>query len=206
MQSTINTDTTSKEATLQVVYDVLKLTPFYKAFQASTDVPEIYMHERSTSKKKASVHKKKSDSDTTPKEKPPTDPKDKRVKQTIPREANSNTQPQESGSGEEVDHPVKVPNEQVHEKTGTDEEASDKLECDGVDDANQDLDAHDDDDDDATESDDDDEVQEEDDDEDEEDISDQLVHISLDYQASDESEKQKDDDKVKDDEEDKEGD
>ncbi|GJR32230.1 integrase, catalytic region, zinc finger, CCHC-type containing protein [Tanacetum coccineum] len=35
----------SKEATLQVVYDVLKLTPFYKAFQASADVPEIYMQE-----------------------------------------------------------------------------------------------------------------------------------------------------------------
>ncbi|GJS84965.1 retrovirus-related pol polyprotein from transposon TNT 1-94, partial [Tanacetum coccineum] len=35
----------SKEATLQVDYDVLKLTPFYKAFQASVDVPEIYMQE-----------------------------------------------------------------------------------------------------------------------------------------------------------------
>ncbi|GJS17773.1 reverse transcriptase domain-containing protein [Tanacetum coccineum] len=35
----------SKEATLQVVYDVLKLTPFYKAFQISADVPEIYMQE-----------------------------------------------------------------------------------------------------------------------------------------------------------------
>ncbi|GJW33112.1 retrovirus-related pol polyprotein from transposon TNT 1-94 [Tanacetum coccineum] len=35
----------SKEATLQVVYDVLKLTPFYKAFQITTDVPEIYMQE-----------------------------------------------------------------------------------------------------------------------------------------------------------------
>ncbi|GKD61863.1 hypothetical protein Tco_1299372 [Tanacetum coccineum] len=33
-------------------------------------------------KTKASVHKKKFDSDTTPKEKPPTDPKGKRVKQT----------------------------------------------------------------------------------------------------------------------------
>ncbi|GJZ98978.1 hypothetical protein Tco_0671529 [Tanacetum coccineum] len=33
------------EATLQVVYDVLKLTPFYKAFQVSADVPEIYMQE-----------------------------------------------------------------------------------------------------------------------------------------------------------------
>ncbi|GJV75214.1 hypothetical protein Tco_1506798 [Tanacetum coccineum] len=35
----------SKEATLQVVYDVLKLTPFYKAFQVIADVPEIYMQE-----------------------------------------------------------------------------------------------------------------------------------------------------------------
>ncbi|GKC98461.1 hypothetical protein Tco_1168736 [Tanacetum coccineum] len=35
----------SKEATLQVVYDVLKLTPFYKAFQIIADVPEIYMQE-----------------------------------------------------------------------------------------------------------------------------------------------------------------
>ncbi|GJR48377.1 reverse transcriptase domain-containing protein [Tanacetum coccineum] len=33
-------------------------------------------------KTKESVHKKKADSDTTPKKKPPTDPKDKRVKQT----------------------------------------------------------------------------------------------------------------------------
>ncbi|GJU21985.1 hypothetical protein Tco_1155327 [Tanacetum coccineum] len=36
---------TSKEATLQVVYDVLKLTPFYKAFQVTADAPEIYMQE-----------------------------------------------------------------------------------------------------------------------------------------------------------------
>ncbi|GJW61274.1 retrovirus-related pol polyprotein from transposon TNT 1-94 [Tanacetum coccineum] len=35
----------SKKATLQVVYDVLKLTPFYKAFQITTDVTEIYMQE-----------------------------------------------------------------------------------------------------------------------------------------------------------------
>ncbi|GJS55179.1 hypothetical protein Tco_0628541 [Tanacetum coccineum] len=35
----------SKEATLQVVYDVLKLTSFYKAFQITSDVPEIYMQE-----------------------------------------------------------------------------------------------------------------------------------------------------------------
>ncbi|GJV45001.1 hypothetical protein Tco_1429537 [Tanacetum coccineum] len=35
----------SKEATLQVVYIVLKLTPFYKAFQISANVPEIYIQE-----------------------------------------------------------------------------------------------------------------------------------------------------------------
>ncbi|GKC04723.1 hypothetical protein Tco_0996333 [Tanacetum coccineum] len=38
-------DITSKEATLQVVYDVLKLTLFYKAFQVTADAPEIYMQE-----------------------------------------------------------------------------------------------------------------------------------------------------------------
>ncbi|GJZ64687.1 hypothetical protein Tco_0621108 [Tanacetum coccineum] len=41
----LSTDLKSKEATLQVVYDVLKLTPFYKAFQITADVPEIYMQE-----------------------------------------------------------------------------------------------------------------------------------------------------------------
>ncbi|GJX35398.1 retrovirus-related pol polyprotein from transposon TNT 1-94 [Tanacetum coccineum] len=41
----LSSDVTSKVATLQVVYDVLKLTPFYKAFQVSADVPEIYMQE-----------------------------------------------------------------------------------------------------------------------------------------------------------------
>ncbi|GJX46615.1 retrovirus-related pol polyprotein from transposon TNT 1-94 [Tanacetum coccineum] len=41
----LSSDVTSKEATLQVVYDVLKLTPFYKAFQVSADVLEIYMQE-----------------------------------------------------------------------------------------------------------------------------------------------------------------
>ncbi|GJT68376.1 zinc finger, CCHC-type containing protein [Tanacetum coccineum] len=41
----LSSDVTSKEATLQVVYDVLKLTPFYKAFQVFADVPEIYMQE-----------------------------------------------------------------------------------------------------------------------------------------------------------------
>ncbi|GJU10747.1 hypothetical protein Tco_1133143 [Tanacetum coccineum] len=41
----LGSDITSKEATLQVVYDVLKLTPFYKAFQVTADAPEIYMQE-----------------------------------------------------------------------------------------------------------------------------------------------------------------
>nr|GEW60932.1 hypothetical protein [Tanacetum cinerariifolium] len=35
----------SKEATLQVVLDALKLTRFYKAFEITTNVPEIYMQE-----------------------------------------------------------------------------------------------------------------------------------------------------------------
>ncbi|GJX62354.1 hypothetical protein Tco_0295254 [Tanacetum coccineum] len=41
----LSSDVISKEATLQVVYDVLKLTHFYKAFQVSADVPEIYIQE-----------------------------------------------------------------------------------------------------------------------------------------------------------------
>ncbi|GKB71156.1 retrovirus-related pol polyprotein from transposon TNT 1-94 [Tanacetum coccineum] len=35
----------SKEPTLQVVFDALKLTSFYKAFEITADVPEIYMQE-----------------------------------------------------------------------------------------------------------------------------------------------------------------
>ncbi|GKA54269.1 hypothetical protein Tco_0753218 [Tanacetum coccineum] len=35
----------SKEPTLQVALDALKLTPFYNAFEITADVPEIYMHE-----------------------------------------------------------------------------------------------------------------------------------------------------------------
>ncbi|GKA24248.1 hypothetical protein Tco_0710281 [Tanacetum coccineum] len=34
----LSSDVTSKEATLQVVYDVLKITPFYKAFQESMEL------------------------------------------------------------------------------------------------------------------------------------------------------------------------
>nr|GFC12982.1 hypothetical protein [Tanacetum cinerariifolium] len=35
----------SKESTLQLVYDVLRLSPFFKAFLVTIDVPEIYMQE-----------------------------------------------------------------------------------------------------------------------------------------------------------------
>ncbi|GJV39638.1 hypothetical protein Tco_1418078 [Tanacetum coccineum] len=35
----------SKEPTLQVVLDALKLTPFFKVFEITADVPEIYMQE-----------------------------------------------------------------------------------------------------------------------------------------------------------------
>ncbi|GJW97523.1 retrovirus-related pol polyprotein from transposon TNT 1-94 [Tanacetum coccineum] len=41
----LSSDVTSKEATLQVVYDVLKLTPFYKAFQVRRCSRESYMQE-----------------------------------------------------------------------------------------------------------------------------------------------------------------
>nr|GEX08783.1 hypothetical protein [Tanacetum cinerariifolium] len=38
-------DISSKESTLQLVYDVLRLTSFFKAFLVTADVPEIYMQE-----------------------------------------------------------------------------------------------------------------------------------------------------------------
>nr|GEV38699.1 hypothetical protein [Tanacetum cinerariifolium] len=41
----LRSDITSKESTLQLVYDVLRLTPFYMAFLVIADVPKIYMQE-----------------------------------------------------------------------------------------------------------------------------------------------------------------
>nr|GFC22388.1 hypothetical protein [Tanacetum cinerariifolium] len=38
-------DIKSKESTLQLVYDVMRLTSFFKAFLVTTDVLEIYMQE-----------------------------------------------------------------------------------------------------------------------------------------------------------------
>nr|GFD54240.1 hypothetical protein [Tanacetum cinerariifolium] len=39
----LKSDISSKESTLQLAYDVLQLTPFYKAFLVTADVPKIYM-------------------------------------------------------------------------------------------------------------------------------------------------------------------
>nr|GFB49359.1 hypothetical protein [Tanacetum cinerariifolium] len=41
----LKSDISSKESTLQLVYDVLRLTPFFKAFLVIADVLEIYMWE-----------------------------------------------------------------------------------------------------------------------------------------------------------------
>ncbi|GKE25204.1 hypothetical protein Tco_1436716, partial [Tanacetum coccineum] len=41
----LKTDIKPKEATFQVVLDVLALTPFYRAFLITTDVHAIYMQE-----------------------------------------------------------------------------------------------------------------------------------------------------------------
>ncbi|GJX41420.1 hypothetical protein Tco_0256410 [Tanacetum coccineum] len=189
-------------------------------------------------KTKASVHKKKADSDTTPKKKPPTDPKDKRVKQTgkmtgsgkqkqpatgletlseitltkteqlkiaTKRSQIQTLNSQASGSGDGVDILSKVPDEQVHEKTGTDEGAGDKPEVpdvpehhsnseeeswtfsDGDDDANKDSDAHDDND--ATESDDD---------------GDNITHPKLSTFSTDDQEEKNDKEEQEEDDEDEE--
>ncbi|GJS15812.1 hypothetical protein Tco_0410284 [Tanacetum coccineum] len=204
-------------------------------------------------KTKASVHKKKVDSDTTPKEKPSTDPKDKRFKQTgkmtgsgkqkqpvtgletlseialteteqlkiaIKRSQIQTHSSQASGSGDGVDILSKVPDEQVHEKTGTDEGAGDKPEVPDVpehhsnseeeswtfsdgddddedDDANKDLG-----DDDANKDldahDDDDDATESDDD------GDNITHPKLSTFSTDDQEEQDDEEEQEDDEEDEE--
>nr|GEV32334.1 hypothetical protein [Tanacetum cinerariifolium] len=38
-------DIKSKESTLQLVYDVLRICPFFKAFLIIADVPKIYLQE-----------------------------------------------------------------------------------------------------------------------------------------------------------------
>ncbi|GKE32003.1 hypothetical protein Tco_1451325 [Tanacetum coccineum] len=47
----LSSDLNSKEATLQVVYDVLKLTPFYKAFQITATVHHHSIHFKMNNKK-----------------------------------------------------------------------------------------------------------------------------------------------------------
>ncbi|GJZ69635.1 hypothetical protein Tco_0633185 [Tanacetum coccineum] len=238
--------------------------PMFTTFNVISKHKDTQLYGEVPPKTKVSVHKKKVDSDTTPKEKPPTDPKDKRVKQTgkmtgsgkqkqpatgletlseialteteqlkiaTKRSRIQTLNSQETGSGDGVDILSKVPDEQVHEKTSTDEGAGDKPEVpehhSNSEEESWTFSDGDDDDDDATESDDDgdnithpklstfltddqeennDEEEQEEDDKDEEEISDQLVRTPLDYQTPDESEKQKDDDRVKDSKEDKEGD
>ncbi|GKF37385.1 hypothetical protein Tco_0114143, partial [Tanacetum coccineum] len=208
-------------------------------------------------KTKASVHKKKANSDTTPKEKPPTDPNDKRVKQTgkmtgsgkqkqpttgletlsnialteieqlkiaIKRSRIQTHSSQASGSGDGVDILSKVRDEQVHEKTGTDEGAGDKPEVPDVpehhsnseeeswtfsdgdddedDDANKDLDVHDDEDDDANKDldahDDDDDATESDND------GANITHPKLSTFSTDDQEEQDDEEEQEDDKEDEE--
>nr|GEZ40273.1 hypothetical protein [Tanacetum cinerariifolium] len=56
-------DIQSKESTLQVVYDVLRRSPFFKAFLVTADVPEIYMQEFWAT---TYVHQHSSDSKWTP--------------------------------------------------------------------------------------------------------------------------------------------
>ncbi|GKD91054.1 hypothetical protein Tco_1366561 [Tanacetum coccineum] len=204
-------------------------------------------------KTKASVHKKKADSDTTPKEKPPTDPKDKRVKQTgkmtgsgkqkqpatgletlseialteteqlkiaTKRSRIQTLNSQASGSGDGVDILSKVPDEQVHEKTGTDEGAGDKPEVldvpehhsnseeeswtfsddddddddddDEDDDANKDSDAHDDDDDDDNDA------------TELDDGGDNITHPKLSTFSTDDQEEQDDEEEQEEDDEDEE--
>nr|GFA95385.1 hypothetical protein [Tanacetum cinerariifolium] len=41
----VPSDIQSKEPTLQVIYDVVRNSPFFKAFLVTADVPEIYMQE-----------------------------------------------------------------------------------------------------------------------------------------------------------------
>nr|GFA19211.1 hypothetical protein [Tanacetum cinerariifolium] len=41
----LKSDISSKETILQLVYDVLRLTPFYKVFLVTAEVPKIYMQE-----------------------------------------------------------------------------------------------------------------------------------------------------------------
>ncbi|GKD05108.1 hypothetical protein Tco_1180082 [Tanacetum coccineum] len=205
-------------------------------------------------KTKASGHKKKVDSDTTPKEKPPTDPKGKRVKQTgkmtgsrkqkqpaigletlsettlteaeqlkiaIKRSRIQTHSSQASGSGDGVDILSKVLDEQVHEKTGTDEGAGDKLEVPDVpehhsnseeeswtfsDDDDEDDDAHADEDDTANkesyahddDDDDDDDATESDDD------GDNITHPKLSTFSTDDQEEQDDEEEQEEDNEDKE--
>nr|GFA71179.1 hypothetical protein [Tanacetum cinerariifolium]GFA71185.1 hypothetical protein [Tanacetum cinerariifolium] len=49
-------DIQSKEPTLEVVYDVLRRSPFFRAFLVTADVPEIYMQEFWATAKRREVY------------------------------------------------------------------------------------------------------------------------------------------------------
>ncbi|GJX39782.1 hypothetical protein Tco_0253085 [Tanacetum coccineum] len=176
-------------------------------------------------KTKASVHKKKADSDTTPKEKPPIDPKDKRVKQTGKMTGSRKEKQPTIGletlsdialtKTEQLKIAIKRSRIQTYSSqasgSGINEGAGDKPEVPNVPEHQSNSEEEswtfsDDDDDEDDDANKDLDAHDDDDDEDEEDIYDQLVRTPADYQTSDESEKQKDDDRVKNGEEDKEGD
>ncbi|GKD06281.1 hypothetical protein Tco_1181255, partial [Tanacetum coccineum] len=159
-------------------------------------------------KTKASVHKKKADSDTTPKEKPTTDPKDKRVKQTG-KMTGSGKQKQPATGLETLFEitlsetkqlkiakrsRIQTLNSQasgsgdgvdILSKVPDEQTFSD----DDDDDANKDSDAHDDDDDDATESDND---------------GDNITHPKLSTFSTDDQEEQDDEEEQEEDDEDEE--
>ncbi|GKD15912.1 hypothetical protein Tco_1205070, partial [Tanacetum coccineum] len=116
-----------------------------------------------------------------------------------------------SGSGDGVDTLLKVPDEQPQKKSGIDEGAGEN-QSDGDDDVNEESDAHDNSDENESDDegddfvhpnlstytpddqDDEENVEDEEKAKDDEDMSDQRVHIPLDYQLSEKSENQEDDD------------
>ncbi|GJZ57271.1 hypothetical protein Tco_0612765, partial [Tanacetum coccineum] len=162
-------------------------------------------------KTKASVHKKKADSETTPKEKPPTDPKDKRVKQTS-KMTGSRNQKQPATGLETLSENAK---DSYQEKSNSDTQLTSKWLSDGDDDdedddANKDSDAHDDDDEDDDANKDSDAHDDDDDDDDDDDATksdddgDNITHPKLSTFSTDDQDEQDGEEEQEEDEEDEE--
>nr|GEW06564.1 hypothetical protein [Tanacetum cinerariifolium] len=142
----LRSDIKSKESTLQVVYDVLKLTSFYKAFLVTADVPEIYMQEfwatatvhhhsirfKMNNKKLTSIavslkaktkYKKKTDEPiTSPKSKTASASKEaEQTKLATKRSKKDFHISHTSGSGDGFDTQSKVPDKQEQNTSDTDE-------------------------------------------------------------------------------------